>query len=159
MGYEIERKFLVRGDYKSHATRHVTIKQGYLSLSGTGIVRVRIKGEKAFLTVKSALVEGKLKRHEWEYEIPVREAEEMLQLCEDAMVEKVRYLIPYEGHLFEVDEFYGDNAGLVIAEMELSEEDEPYEKPEWLGAEVTGNVRYYNSFLSIHPYKEWSRND
>lgn len=156
MGYEIERKFLVKGDYKSQSFKSLPIKQGYLSLSGISVIRVRVKGEKAFITVKSALAEGKIKRHEWEYEIPVEDAGEMLLLCEDAVIDKTRYLIDYGGHLFEVDEFYGDNEGLVIAEIELEDEDEPFDRPGWLGDEVTGNVRYYNSFLSMHPYKEWS---
>jgi len=156
MGYEIERKFLVNGDYKSPAYHSMRIKQGYLSLSGISVIRVRIKGEKAFVTIKSALVEGKIKRHEWEYEIPVADAEEMLQLCEDAVIDKTRYLIRAGKHTFEVDEFYGDNEGLLIAEVELESEDEPFEMPDWLGPEVTGNVRYYNSFLSIHPYREWN---
>lgn len=157
MGYEIERKFLVDGDYKSHAFKSFLIRQGYLSLSGTSVIRVRIKDEKAFVTIKSALAEGKIKRHEWEYEIPVADAEEMLQLCEDGVIDKRRYLVQAGPHTFEVDEFYGQNEGLLIAELELETEDEPFEKPEWLGAEVTGNVRYYNSFLSIHPYTEWSK--
>lgn len=156
MGYEIERKFLVRGDYKSQSSKSFSIKQGYLSLSGISVIRVRIKGERAFITIKSALTEGKIKRHEWEYEIPMEDAGEMLALCENPVIEKTRYLIDYGGHLFEVDEFYGDNDGLVIAEIELEDEDELFDRPDWLGDEVTGNVRYYNSFLSMHPYKEWS---
>lgn len=156
MGYEIERKFLVKGDYKSQSFKNIPIKQAYLSLSGVSVVRVRVKGEQAFITIKSALTEGEIKRHEWEYEIPVEDAEEMLSLSESNVVEKTRYLIDYGGHLFEVDEFYGDNEGLVIAEIELEDEDEPFDRPDWLGDEVTGNVRYYNSFLSIHPFKEWS---
>jgi CYTH domain-containing protein len=157
MGYEIERKFLVNGDYKSHAFKSFLIRQGYLSLTGISVIRVRIKGEKSFITIKSALAEGKIKRHEWEYEIPVADAEEMLQLCEQGVIDKRRYLVQEGQHTFEVDEFYGQNEGLLIAELELDSEDEPFEKPEWLGAEVTGNVRYYNSFLSIHPYTEWSK--
>lgn len=155
MAYEIERKFLVAGEYKSHAHKSIRIKQGYLSLSGVSVVRVRIKGEKAYVTIKSALEDGKIKRNEWEYEIPIQDAEEMLLLCEDAVIDKTRYLINVGNHVFEVDEFYGDNEGLLIAEVELEDEDEPFEKPDWLGAEVTGNVRYYNSFLSVHPFREW----
>ncbi|MDO5524359.1 MAG: CYTH domain-containing protein [Bacteroidia bacterium] len=155
MGYEIERKFLVNGDYKSQSHKNFRIRQGYLALSGVSVVRVRIKGERAYVTIKSALEENTIKRNEWEYEVPVADAEEMLLLCEEAVVEKTRYLINVGTHVFEVDEFYGNNEGLLIAEVELGHEDEPYEKPAWLGAEVTGNVRYYNSFLSIHPYKEW----
>ena len=156
MGYEIERKFLVNGDYKSHAFRSYVIRQGYLSISGISVIRVRTKGESAYITIKSAEVEGMLKRHEWEYEIPVADAEEMLLLCEDGVIDKTRYLVQAGKHTFEVDEFYGENEGLLIAEVELESEDEAFEKPDWLGSEVTGNVRYYNSFLSIKPYKEWS---
>lgn len=155
MGFEIERKFLVNGDYKSPSFKNFRIKQGYLSLSGMSVVRVRVKGDKAFVTIKSAVEDGKIKRNEWEYEIPVADAEEMLLLCEEAVIDKTRYLINVGKHVFEVDEFYGDNEGLLIAEVELQAEDEAFEKPDWLGSEVTGNVRYYNSFLSIHPYKEW----
>jgi CYTH domain-containing protein len=156
MGYEIERKFLVKGDYKSQAFRSDVIKQGYLSISGISVIRVRTKGDRAYITIKSAQVEGMIKRHEWEYEIPVADAEEMLLLCEDAVIDKTRYLVQAGKHTFEVDEFYGENEGLLIAEVELESEDEAFEKPDWLGAEVTGNGRYYNSFLSIQPYKEWS---
>jgi CYTH domain-containing protein len=155
MGYEIERKFLVEGNYKADAFKSMFIKQGYLSQSETSVIRVRIKDEKAYVTIKSAAIDGELKRHEWEYEIPVKDAEEMLQLCEDALIEKKRYLVQVGSHIFEVDEFYGKNEGLCIAEVELESEDETYAKPDWLGLEVTGNVRYYNSFLSLHPYTEW----
>jgi Uncharacterized protein conserved in bacteria len=155
MGYEIERKFLVNGEYKSHAFKSFAIKQGYLSLSGISVIRVRVKGEKAFITVKSALGEGKIKRHEWEYEIPVEDAEEMLLLCEDAAIDKIRYLVKAGKHTFEVDEFYGENEGLLIAEIELENEEESFEKPDWLGQEVSGDIRYYNAYLSQHPFKEW----
>lgn len=156
MGYEIERKFLVNGDYKSESFKAYPIKQGYLSLSGASVVRVRIRGEKAFITVKSSVVDGSITRNEWEYEIPVLEAEEMLGLCKEGIIDKTRYLVKVGNHMFEVDEFYGENEGLLIAEVELESEDEKFEIPEWLGEEVTGNVRYYNSFLSIHPYKKWN---
>lgn len=155
MGYEIERKFLVKGDFKSHAYKSLRLKQGYLSLSGMNVVRVRITDETAFLTVKSALTEGAIKRSEWEYEIPATDAVEMLEMCGNRVIDKTRYFIREGDHLFEVDEFYGDNEGLLIAEVELKSEDEPFERPHWLGAEVTGNVRYYNSYLFIHPYEEW----
>ena len=156
MGYEIERKFLVSGDFKSDAFRSYPVRQGYLSLTGVSVVRVRVKGEQAFITVKSALVEGKITRHEWEYEIPVEDALEMLALCGEGVIDKTRYLVKVGKHLFEVDEFHEGNEGLLIAEVELERADELFEKPSWLGEEVTGNVRYYNSFLSIHPYKEWA---
>ena len=156
MGFEIERKFLVSGDYKSKSFKAYPIKQGYLSLSGVSVVRVRVKGEKAYITVKSSVAAGTIKRNEWEYEIPVNDAEEMLKLCEEGLIDKKRYLVKAGNHVFEVDEFYGENEGLLIAEVELESEDEQFEKPEWLGEEVTGNVRYYNSFLSMHPYKMWN---
>jgi len=156
MGYEIERKFLVSGDFKSDAFKSYPVQQGYLSLTGVSVVRVRVKGEEAFITVKSAMAEGKITRHEWEYEIPVKDALEMLALCGEGVIDKTRYLVKVGKHLFEVDEFHEGNEGLLIAEVELESEDEPFEKPHWLGEEVTGNVRYYNSFLSIHPYKEWA---
>ena len=156
MGYEIERKFLVKGEYKSKSFKSFAIKQGYLSASGINVVRVRTKGDKAFITVKSSAIGDSIVRREWEYEIPVKDAEEMLLLCQEGVISKTRYLVEVGKHVFEVDEFYGDNEGLLIAEVELGHEDEPYEIPEWLGKEVTGNVRYYNSFLSMHPYKTWS---
>ncbi|KUL20160.1 MAG: Uncharacterized protein XE13_0038 [Proteiniphilum sp. 51_7] len=155
MGYEIERKFLVNGEYKSHAYDQYRMKQGYLSLSGISVVRVRVKGEKGYITIKGAVGEGGITRREWEYEVPLQDAEEMLLLCEDAVIEKTRYLIRVGKHTFEVDEFTGENEGLQIAEVELESEEESFEKPDWLGNEVTGNVRYYNSYLSIHPYREW----
>lgn len=155
MPYEIERKFLVKGEFKSQSFKSLRIKQGYLSLAGSHVVRVRIKGEKAYLTIKTSMEEGSIARKEWEYEIPVHDADEMLEMCDEAVIEKTRYLINVGNHVFEVDEFYGDNQGLLIAEIELEREDEPFERPAWLGDEVTGNVRYYNSFLSMHPYREW----
>ena len=155
MGYEIERKFLVNGEYKSQAYDHYQMRQGYLSLSGVSVIRVRVKGEKGYITIKGAVGEGSITRQEWEYEVPLHDAEEMLLLCEDAIIEKTRYLIRVGEHTFEVDEFTGENEGLQIAEVELESEEESFEKPDWLGVEVTGTVRYYNSYLSIHPYREW----
>ena len=119
MGYEIERKFLVNGDYKSHAYTSFAIKQGYLSISGISVIRVRIKGAKAFITIKSAQVEGLIKRHEWEYQIPVEDAEEMLLLCEYAVIDNTRDLVQAAKHVFEVDELYGEPEGVLIAEVEL----------------------------------------
>lgn len=155
MGLEIERKFLVDGEFKLKSFKSYPIKQGYLTLSGTNVVRIRVRGDDAFITIKSIAKEGGITRNEWEYEIPVADAEEMLNLCEDAIIDKRRFLVQVGSHVFEVDEFYGDNEGLLLAEVELKSEDEPFEKPDWLGDEVTGNVRYYNSFLSIHPFREW----
>ena len=157
MGYEIERKFLVKGDYRPDVFKSYTVKQGYLSVTCKGVVRVRINEEQAFITVKSATEVGVLKRHEWEYEIPVGDAEEMLQLCRDGVIDKTRHLVNAGRHVVEVDEFHGNNKGLIIAEVELAYESEQFEKPAWLGEEVTGNERYYNSFLATHPFSTWNR--
>ncbi|MDR0982896.1 MAG: CYTH domain-containing protein [Culturomica sp.] len=148
MNTEIERKFLVRGDFKSQATSSVNIRQGYLSSVPQRSVRVRIKGEKAFITVKGTSDISGVSRYEWEKEIPVNEASELLTLCEGIIIDKTRYYVPFKDHTFEVDEFHAPFKSLIIAEIELKSEDEPFEKPEWLGEEVTGNARYYNSQLS-----------
>lgn len=155
MALEIERKFLVAEGFKPSATIFFRISQGYLNSSPERTVRVRIKGDKGFLTVKGLSSESGASRYEWEKEIPVSEASELLRLCEPGIIDKTRYLIEYDGYTFEVDEFHGDNEGLIIAEIELSSEDEAFTKPSWLGEEVTGDVRYYNSMLMKHPYKSW----
>ena len=155
MSHEIERKFLVKGEYKTHAMRSSRIVQGYLSSVTGRTVRIRIRGEKGYITVKGKSNESGLSRYEWEKEIPLNEAEELLLLCEPGAIDKTRYEIQAGKHIFEVDEFYGDNEGLTLAEVELESEDESYEKPEWLGEEVTGDRRYYNSSLTKHPFKNW----
>jgi len=152
---EIERKFLVTGEYKPQAVRSFRIVQGYLSSTTGRTVRIRIKGEKGFITVKGKSNESGLSRYEWEKEIPVNEAEELLLLCEPGAIDKTRYEIPVGKHTFEVDEFYGDNSGLTVAEVELETEDESYLTPDWLGMEVTGDRKYYNSSLTKHPFKDW----
>lgn len=152
---EIERKFLVKGEYKLHAERSFRIVQGYLSSVTGRTVRIRIKGEKGYITVKGKSNESGLSRYEWEKEIPLNEAEELLLLCEPGAIDKTRYEIPVGIHTFEVDEFYGDNNGLTIAEVELGSEDESYLIPDWLGKEVTGDRRYYNSSLTKNPFKDW----
>lgn len=152
---EIERKFLVNGEYKSHAVRSFRIVQGYLSSVSGRTVRIRIKGDKGYITVKGKSNESGVSRYEWEKEIPLNEAEELLQLCEPGTIDKTRYEIPSGKHTFEVDEFYGENEGLTLAEIELESEDENYIKPDWLGVEVTGDRRYYNSCLTKQPFKEW----
>lgn len=153
---ETERKFLVVGDdYKASATAKFDIAQGYLSSHPERTVRVRTKGNKGFLTVKGKGNESGTTRLEWEKEISIEEAKMLLPLCEKGTIEKKRYEIPVGGHVYEVDEFYGDNEGLIIAEIELEDENERFDKPEWLGAEVTGDERYYNAYLSRHPYNEW----
>lgn len=153
MNKEIERKFLVKGEFKHQARSSSDIVQGYLSSVPERTVRVRITGNRAFLTIKGIANQSGLTRLEWEKEIDKNEALDLIQLCEQGVIEKRRYLIPVGVHTFEVDEFLGDNAGLVIAEVELQSEDEDFVRPDWLGDEVTGITAYYNSALSREPYK------
>ena len=155
MGQEIERKFLVSGEFKPFAKRVVRIVQGYLSSVAERTVRIRVKGDEGFITIKGIGSESGASRFEWEKEIPVSDALELMKLCEPGVIDKTRYLVDVGGHTYEVDEFYGDNDGLVVAEIELSSEDEDFIRPEWLGEEVTGDVKYYNSMLMKHPYKNW----
>ncbi|NQT78364.1 MAG: CYTH domain-containing protein [Bacteroidetes bacterium] len=156
MGNEIERKFLVKGDYKPFATKEIKIIQGFLSTVPERTVRVRIKGDKGYLTVKGIGSVSGASRFEWEKEITVEDAKSLLEICEPGIIDKTRFIVPEESGLkFEVDEFYGDNEGLTVAEIELPAEDHPFEKPEWLGEEVTGDVRYFNSMLMKNPYKKW----
>ena len=155
MAKEIERKFLVKGDFKSKAFLEIPIVQGYLSAVPERTVRVRIKGEKGFLTIKGKANDSGLTRFEWEQEIPFGEARELLQLCEPELIDKSRFLVKSGRHTFEVDEFHGANKGLVLAEIELACEDEPFEKPSWLGEEVTGCVQYYNAMLAKNPFSLW----
>lgn len=154
---EIERKFLIPAiePVKEAAFRSTRILQGYLNSASERTVRVRIKGEKGFLTIKGKSNESGLSRFEWEKEISVSEAEDLLELCEPGSIEKIRHEVKVKNHLFEVDEFLGENEGLLLAEVELSSENEEFEKPAWLGEEVTGNKMYYNSYLSKFPYKTW----
>ena len=158
MAQEIERKFLVVGEYKELAHSSKYMVQGYLA-SGRRTVRVRISDDSAWLTIKGPSKDGGLSRFEWEKPIEPKEALELLTLAEGSLIEKRRYYIDYEGHTFEVDEFCGDNEGLVIAEVELQSTDEEFAHPSWLGREVTGERRFYNSHLRIHPYNEWSEEE
>jgi adenylate cyclase len=155
MTLEIERKFLVEGEFRQFADAQTRIVQGYLSSVPKRTVRVRVKGEQGFITVKGIGNESGASRFEWEKEIPVPEVEELLKLCEPGVIDKTRFLIKAGKHTFEVDEFHGDNQGLVIAEVELGSESEAFEKPSWLGPEVTGDVRYYNAMLMKNPYSSW----
>jgi len=155
MATETERKFLVVGPYKQAATKRLTIKQGYLSSNPGSTVRIRIEDTKGFITIKGKGNETGVSRFEWNKEISLNEAEELFRLCNSGIIEKTRHLIPAGKHTFEVDEFFGDNAGLVVAEIELEQEDEWFEKPAWLGEEVTGIRKYYNSSLSKNPYSNW----
>ena len=157
MAQEIERKFLVNSDFRKDVFRSLRIVQGYLSSVPERIVRVKIKGEKGFITVKGACNTSGISRFEWEKEIEADEALSLLQLCEPGIIDKTRHLIKNTDgtHLWEVDEFHGDNDGLIIAEIELRNENEPFDKPTWLGEEVTGDPRYYNAQLKENPYKNW----
>lgn len=155
MALEIERKFLVKGDYKPYVYKSEEIIQGYLSSNPQRIVRVRVKGDKAYLTIKGMSNASGITRFEWEKEIPVQEAKELIQLCEPGMIAKVRHYIRNGDRVFEVDEFGGENQGLILAEIELGDEGEDFFKPDWLGEEVTGDKRYYNASLTICPYSKW----
>jgi adenylate cyclase len=153
---EIERKFLVTSEaFKEEVFTQNRIAQGYLSSVPGRTVRVRIKGNKGFLTIKGVSNESGLSRFEWEKEIPVDEAQKLLLLCEKGIIDKTRFEVKMGSHIFEVDIFYGENEGLVMAEVELKSETETFEKPIWLGTEVTNDKRYYNSYLSKNPYKSW----
>jgi CYTH domain-containing protein len=153
---EIERKFLVTSDvYKDEAHKKTRITQGFLNTHKERTVRVRLTGHKGFLTVKGQSTDDGLKRFEWETEISDEEAKSLLNICESGVIDKIRYEVPVKKHIFEIDEFFGDNEGLVIAEVELNSENETFEKPNWLGEEVTGKIKYYNSQLSKNPYCNW----
>ena len=155
-GLEIERKFLVKkGDaYKNAAFSSSHIQQGYIPADGA-TVRIRTRDDKAYLTIKSKSVNGGMTRYEFEKEIEMDEAQHLLQLCKGGVIDKCRYLVKSGNHIFEVDEFYGDNEGLVMAEVELGSEDETYEKPDFIGMEVTGDKRFYNSHLLSYPFAIW----
>lgn len=155
MSREIERKFLLKSDAWRGRAVGVAYRQGYLSTVPERTVRVRIAGDHAFLTVKGRTTHHS--RSEFEYPVPVADAEQMLSLCEGPLVEKTRYEIPHAGKTWQVDEYHGDNRGLIFAEVELTAEDERVEIPEWIGEEVSGDPRYYNSNLAKHPFTSWSR--
>ena len=156
---EIERKFLVVGEeYKAEAYNSTHIVQGYISRSPGRTVRVRVRGDKAFLTIKGGGSASGMSRLEWEKEISVEDALQLMLLCEPGIIDKTRWLVKVGTHVFEVDEFFGDNEGLVVAEVELGSEEETFERPSWLGKEVTGDRCYYNSSLTRCPYSEWGRN-
>ena len=153
---EIERKFLVRSnDFKTLAFAKNNIAQGYLNSNPERTVRIRIKGESGFITVKGKGNESGTTRFEWEKEIPLAEAKSLLALCEKGAISKIRYEVKVGLHIVEVDEFFGDNEGLIVAEIELKDENETFEKPNWLGEEVTNSSQYYNSALSLNPFKNW----
>jgi adenylate cyclase len=153
---EIERKFLVKSEeFKTISFSKNEIAQGYLNSNPERTVRVRIKGNQGYLTIKGKGNETGMSRLEWEKEIPIDEAKMLLNLCESGVISKMRYEVKFGNHVYEVDVFFGENEGLIIAEIELESEDEAFEKPNWLGDEVTNNEKYYNSYLSKNPYKNW----
>lgn len=153
---EIERKFLVKNDsFIKLATSKHMIAQGYLNSNPDRTVRIRIMGESGFLTIKGRGNDSGMTRFEWETELSLTEARPLLALCESGMVEKIRYNVPVGKHIFEVDVFSGENEGLVIAEIELSSEEENFAHPDWLGKEVTADERFYNAYLSQNPFKNW----
>ena len=155
-GMEIERKFLIRGsDYKQRAYASDHIKQGYICSGHGRTVRVRLRGSRGYLTIKGPSIDGRLSRYEFEKEITPDEAEHLFQLCEPGIIDKTRYLVKSGQHIFEVDEFYGDNEGLVMAEVELQSAEETFEKPDFIGKEVTGDRRFYNSHLRQNPFSVW----
>ncbi|WP_242203126.1 CYTH domain-containing protein [Aestuariivivens insulae] len=156
MTIEIERKFLVTSEaYKTEAFKKTRIIQGFLNTHKERTVRVRIKGDQGIITVKGKSSQDGLSRFEWEKDITKQEAESLLKLCEPVVIDKMRYEVRAGNHIFEIDEFLADNEGLVIAEVELKDKNELFLKPDWLGKEVTGDVKYYNSQLSINPFKKW----
>jgi adenylate cyclase len=153
---EIERKFLVKNNsFKLESFKKEKIIQGFLSLVPERTVRIRIKGDACFITVKGIGNKSGTTRFEWEKEISLKDANELLKICEPGIIDKTRFNIRSGNHTFEVDEFYGNNKGLILAEIELTSEDEIFKKPDWLGDEVTGNIKYYNSYLVKHPFKNW----
>lgn len=157
MALEIERKFLVVGEFRDQAYSHSRIRQGYISSGNGKTVRVRIRDDRGYLTIKGPSDQAGLARYEFETEISLSDAEDLMKLCEPGIIDKTRYLVRSSDHVFEVDEFYGDNEGLVMAEVELHSEDEAFQKPAFIGPEVTGDRRYYNAHLRRNPYKLWGR--
>lgn len=153
---EIERKFLVKSmNFKDLAQAKHAISQGYLNSDPERTVRIRISGESGFLTIKGKSNQSGTTRLEWETELSLAEAKPLLAICEKGLIEKIRYEVRSGHHTFEVDEFLGENSGLFLAEIELSSETEAFKKPDWLGREVTGDQRYYNSYLSNNPFSGW----
>jgi CYTH domain-containing protein len=156
MAMETERKFLVNNDsFKSAAIKAVSIEQGYFITTGDSAVRIRIIDNQAVITIKSKNKKNGFSRHEWEYPIPYDDAREIIQICSSNIIKKTRYLIPVEKHCFEVDVFHGENEGLVIAEIELSSEEETFVIPSWLGKEVTFKKKFHNAFIAKKPYSTW----
>ncbi len=155
MAQEIERKFLVCGEFKQAVSSSTRIAQGYICASSGRTVRIRIRDGKGYITIKGATNASGISRYEWEKEINPTEAKELMSLCLPGVIDKTRYLVEYDKHIWEIDEFYGDNEGLILAEIELKQEDESFSKPDFIGEEVTGDPRFYNSHLMQYPFKQW----
>ncbi len=155
MAQEIERKFLVVGDFKEAAYNHTRIIQGYISATKEHTVRIRIRDDKGFITIKGPSIDNGLSRYEWEKEISLSDAHELMLLCKRGVIDKTRYLVKEDKHTFEIDEFHGENEGLIVAEIELENTTENFVKPSFIGEEVTGDIRYYNSNLMGLPYSKW----
>ena len=155
--YETERKFLVVGEFKSQSYNATRIQQGYIASNNGRTVRVRIRGDKGYLTIKGPSGLRGITRYEFDTEIPLDDARELMEICEPGIIDKTRYLVksPDGRHTWEIDEFYGDNEGLVLAEVELSHESEEFQKPDFIGREVTGDRRFYNSHMRSYPFKLW----
>ena len=153
---EIERKFLVKNDsFKNETRNKIRITQKYLSSIPERSIRIRIKGNESYITIKGMGSDSGIARFEWEKEISVTDANDLFTLCEPGVIDKTRYFVKKDLHVFEIDEFYGENEGLIIAEIELTSEEESFIRPDWLGDEVTGNVKYYNSMLIKNPFTNW----
>ena len=160
MKLEIEKKFLVKNNtYKHESVNEIRITQRYLSSVPQRSVRVRIKGDKGIITIKGMGSNSGISRFEWEKEISVIEANDLFTLCEPGIIDKTRYIVKRRQHIFEVDEFYGENEGLIIAEIELSSEEESFQRPDWLGEDITGKVKYYNSMLTKNPFSNWKKTE
>ena len=157
MNKEIERKFLVSADFRNFIQTSTPIKQGYLNTDSHRTVRIRTKGEVAYLTIKGISSKDGLERFEWEKEIPKKEAELLFPLCESFIIDKIRHEIQINEHLFEIDEFFGENEGLILAEVELKDKNEIVNLPKWILKEVTGQKQYYNSYISKNPFKNWNK--
>jgi len=155
MPLEIERKFLVAGEFRDIAFKKSRVRQGYLASGKAGTVRIRTKGKNGYITIKGKTNAAGISRYEWEKKISLKDAEELLLLCTEGYIDKFRYEIKVGKHIFEVDEFLGENQGLIIAEVELDNEEEHFIRPSWLGEEVTGDRKYYNSQLVKMPFSKW----